>query len=149
VGNVQGLALSATGSRLYLAGHFGTARLQQQACGRNLRGLLMVDPVNGVIDCSWIPQVEPWGSNYTGVWSMLRTGTHLWVDAAMWVPSDQPHEWPLWYRLLTKDPGGSTAAEGITGSSRSRIGGAKAVSWTWPTGSSGSCATLGLGTPCG
>jgi hypothetical protein len=79
VGNVQGLALSATGTRLYVAGHFGTAELQQQACGRNLRGLLMVDPVNGAIDCSWIPQIEPWGSNYIGAWSLLRTGTHLWV----------------------------------------------------------------------
>jgi hypothetical protein len=79
VGNVQGLALSATGSRLYVAGHFGTGSLQQQACGRNLRGLLMVDPVNGAIDCSWIPQIEPWGNNYIGAWSLLRTGTHLWV----------------------------------------------------------------------
>jgi hypothetical protein len=79
VGNVQGLALSATGTRLYVAGHFGTAELQQQACGRNLRGLLMVDPVSGAIDCSWIPQIEPWGSNYIGAWSLLRTDTHLWV----------------------------------------------------------------------
>jgi hypothetical protein len=79
VGNVQGLALSATGTRLFVAGHFGTGSLQQQACARNLRGLLMVDPVNGAIDCSWIPQIEPWGSNYIGAWDVLRTGTHLWV----------------------------------------------------------------------
>jgi Domain of unknown function (DUF5122) beta-propeller len=79
VGNVQGLALSPTGNRLFLAGHMGTAHLQQTVCGRNIRGLLMVDPANGATDCSWIPQVEPYGNNFTGPWMLLRTGGHLWV----------------------------------------------------------------------
>jgi hypothetical protein len=79
VGNVQGLALSPTGNRLFLAGHMGTAQLQQTVCGRNIRGLLMVDPVTGATDCSWIPQLEPWGNNFTGAWMLLRTGGHLWV----------------------------------------------------------------------
>jgi hypothetical protein len=79
VGNVQGLALSATGTRLYVAGHFGTGSLDQWDCGRKLRGLVMVNPTNGATDCSWIPQLEPYGSNYIGAWSLLRTSSHLWV----------------------------------------------------------------------
>jgi hypothetical protein len=84
VGNVQGLALSPTGNRLFLAGHMGTAQLQQTVPGcnpsRNIRGLLMVDPTNGTHDCSWVPQLEPWGNNFTGAWMFLRTGGHLWVS---------------------------------------------------------------------
>jgi hypothetical protein len=79
VGNIQGLALSPSGTRLFLAGHNGTASLQQTVCGKNIRGLLMVDPVNGATDCSWIPQMEPFGNNFIGAWTLLRSGGHLWV----------------------------------------------------------------------
>lgn len=80
VGNVQGLAFNADGTRLFVAGHFGTARLQQTVCGNvNLRGLMMVDPNNGATDCSWVPQLSPWGSNYVGAWPLLSTPTQLWV----------------------------------------------------------------------
>lgn len=79
VGNVESLALNPLGDRLFLGGHMGTARLQQTVCGKNIRGLLMVDPVNGATDCSWIPQIEPYGSNYIGAWILLRTGNQLWV----------------------------------------------------------------------
>jgi hypothetical protein len=79
VGNVQALSLSPSGTRLFVGGHFGTGRLQQQQCGTYLRGLIMVDPANGNTDCSWIPQLEPWGNNYIGVWALLGTSTRLWV----------------------------------------------------------------------
>jgi WD40 repeat protein len=79
VGNIQSLALSPSGTRLFLAGHNGTARLQQTVCGKNIRGLLMVDPVNGATDCSWIPQIEPYGNNYLGAWIFLRSDGQLWV----------------------------------------------------------------------
>jgi Domain of unknown function (DUF5122) beta-propeller len=79
VGNVQGLSMHPNGTRLFVGGHFGTAVLQQTACGIPLRGLVMVDPTNGAIDCSWIPQIEPHGSNYTAAWTLLGTPTQLWV----------------------------------------------------------------------
>jgi Domain of unknown function (DUF5122) beta-propeller len=79
VGNVQGLSLHPNGNRLFLAGHMGTARLQQTVCGRNIRGLLLVDPTNGATDCSWIPQIEPFGDNFIGAWTLLGTQTQLWV----------------------------------------------------------------------
>jgi hypothetical protein len=72
-------AMTVHDGKLYVAGHFGTGSLDQWDCGRNLRGLVMVDPTNGATDCSWIPQLEPYGSNYIGAWDVLRTGTHLWV----------------------------------------------------------------------
>jgi Domain of unknown function (DUF5122) beta-propeller len=79
VGNIQDLAFTPDSSRLFVAGHNGTAHLQQEVCGENIRGLLLLDPTNGNTDCSWIPQVEPWGNNFIGVWTILRTGNHLWV----------------------------------------------------------------------
>jgi hypothetical protein len=79
VGNIQALSLHPDGSRLFVAGHHGTGRLQQQQCGTNLRGLMMVNPATGDTDCSWIPQLEPWGNNYIGAWALLGTDTQLWV----------------------------------------------------------------------
>lgn len=81
VGNAQGLAFNADGSRLFVAGHFGTARLQQTVCGGtiNLRGLMMVNPATGAIDCSWVPQIVPFGSNFVGAWAIESTSTQLWV----------------------------------------------------------------------
>ena len=81
VGNVNSLAMSPDGSKLFFGGHFGTARLQQAVCGgtKYLRGLASVNPANGQLDCSWIPQIVPYGSNYTGGWAMLQAGSQLWV----------------------------------------------------------------------
>lgn len=79
VGNSQSLAFNPDGSRLFVAGHFGTARLQQSVCGQNLRGLMMLNPATGQIDCSWLPQLVPYGSNYVGAWTLLSTPTQLWV----------------------------------------------------------------------
>lgn len=81
VGNVQKVVLSEDGSRLFIGGHFGTGRLQQQVCGGvYLRAIGMLSPSNGAIDCSWIPQLEPWGSNYQGVWDIDLTPTHVWIS---------------------------------------------------------------------
>jgi hypothetical protein len=80
VGNVESLALSPNGSRLFFGGHFGTGRLQQSVCGgRYLRGLASVNPGTGQLDCTWIPQLEPHGANFKGAWALLQTGSHLWA----------------------------------------------------------------------
>lgn len=80
VGNVESLALNTAGTTLFAGGHFGTAALQQQVCGTQfLRGLMAVDPVTGAISCSWLPQLEPHGANFTGAWCMTITDSQLWV----------------------------------------------------------------------
>jgi hypothetical protein len=80
VGNVQTIELSPDGTRLYLGGHFGLGRLQQQVCSnRNLRGLISVSPVTGALFCDWVPQLAPFGNNFQGAWDMIATGNYLWV----------------------------------------------------------------------
>jgi hypothetical protein len=79
VGNVQAVELSPGGSRLYLGGHFGLGRLQQQICGKNLRGLISVDPATGAPFCDWIPQLAPFGGNFNGPWALEAVGQRLWV----------------------------------------------------------------------
>jgi hypothetical protein len=80
VGNVQTVALSADGSRLFFGGHFGTNRLEQQVCGSQyLSGLASVRPATGSLYCDWIPQLEPNIDNTNGAWTLTTTGTHLWV----------------------------------------------------------------------
>jgi hypothetical protein len=80
VGNVESLALNTAGTTLFAGGHFGTASLQQQVCGNQwLRGLMAVDPATGAISCTWLPQLEPHGANFTGAWCMTITDTQLWV----------------------------------------------------------------------
>ena len=87
VGNDESEALSPDGTNLFVGGHFGTARLQQTVCnGINLRGAMELNAATGAIDtCSgvtggtpWLPQVAPWGQNFTGVWAMVSTPTQLW-----------------------------------------------------------------------
>ena len=72
VGNVESLALNTAGTTLFAGGHFGTAALQQQVCGTPVpaRADLAPDPVTGAISCSWLPQLEPHGANFTGAWCM-------------------------------------------------------------------------------
>ncbi len=49
-------------------------------CGNQwLRGLMSVNPATGQIDCSWLPQLDPHGANFTGAWCMLITDSQLWV----------------------------------------------------------------------
>lgn len=79
VGNVQVVELSPGGSRLYLGGHFGLGRLQQRVCGRDLRGLISVDPATGTPICDWVPQFAPFGGNFHGPWELEAIGDKLWV----------------------------------------------------------------------
>jgi hypothetical protein len=85
VGNVQGLARHPNGTQMFVAGHFGTGGLQQSVCGgQNLRGLMLVAmadvaPPTGRIDCSWLPQIVPFGQNFHGAWPVLVEGSHLWA----------------------------------------------------------------------
>ncbi len=84
VGNVQALSMTPDGSRLYFGGHFGTGRLQQTVCGtQHLHGLgFMVNPGttgSHAPDCSWIPSIEPFGSNYQGIWTIQTTPSSIWV----------------------------------------------------------------------
>jgi hypothetical protein len=80
VGNVQTIDLSPDGTRLYVGGHFGLGRLQQQVCStRDLHGLISVNPVTGALFCDWVPQLAPFGNNYQGPKDMIATGSYLWV----------------------------------------------------------------------
>jgi hypothetical protein len=99
VGNVESLAMSNDGTRLFMGGHFGTAVLTQTVCGQPLHGLMSVNPVNGVAYCDWLPAISPVGSNYTGAWAMVSTGTWLYVggliDAINGVPHSDLVRFPL------------------------------------------------------
>ncbi|MBA3690300.1 MAG: hypothetical protein H0W82_02665 [Actinobacteria bacterium] len=84
VGNVQALSMPPDGSRLFFGGHFGTGRLQQTVCGtQHLHGLaFMADPETTgwhAPDCGWIPSIEPFGSNFQGVWTISNTPSFIWV----------------------------------------------------------------------
>jgi hypothetical protein len=81
VGNVQGLALRPGGSQIFAAGHFGTGSLQQTVCGnQNLRGLMLLGTATGSLDCTWLPQIAPFGNNFHGAWPLLvASGTQLWA----------------------------------------------------------------------
>src|SRR4051812_11518190 len=57
VGNVESLALSNDGTRLFMGGHFGTGRLQQTVCGQPLHGLMSVNPATGGAYCDWFPAI--------------------------------------------------------------------------------------------
>jgi hypothetical protein len=81
VGNVQKVEMSPDGTQLFVGGHFGTGRLTQTftECGSTqFRGLLIANPTTGTVSCSWIPQLEPHGSNFEGVWDFTFTSEHLW-----------------------------------------------------------------------
>lgn len=80
VGDVQALALTPDGSRLFFGGHFGINRLRQTACGESIQGLLSLNPANGRIYCDWLPQLQPELSNGNGPWDMTMIGDdQFWV----------------------------------------------------------------------
>jgi hypothetical protein len=80
VGNVQAVQLNAAGTELFIGGHFGTGQLQQKVCGNvYLHGLAELVAATGTIDCTWIPQLAPFGSNFQGTWKFVMTDTDLWV----------------------------------------------------------------------
>jgi hypothetical protein len=88
-GNVQSVALSADGSRLFFGGHFGTNSGEQRVCRKKVRphryrykylsGLASVRPGTGSIYCDWIPKLQPSIDNTNGAWALTATGAHLWV----------------------------------------------------------------------
>ena len=93
-GNVNSLAMSADGTRLYAGGHFGTGVLDYRitSCGSNVwaHGLISVNPTNGAYYCDWIPPIVPFGGqsapgsgkadpNFIGGWAMRITDNALFV----------------------------------------------------------------------
>lgn len=89
-GNVESLAMSPDGTRLFAGGHFGTAVLDYPACGTYIHGLMSVNPATGSLNCDWLPSIRPFGGtsapgshvnppNYVGGWTMFATGNALWV----------------------------------------------------------------------
>lgn len=79
-GDVQTIALSPDGSRLFFGGHFGIRQSQQSICGRYLKGLASLDPATGRVYCDWIPQILPDYDNSNGPWNMtITSGNQLWV----------------------------------------------------------------------
>ncbi len=91
-GNVESLALSPDGTRLFVGGHFGTAVLDFYvgSCTAWVHGLVSVNPATGAYNCDWIPPIKPFGGqnapgsgqsppNYVGAWAMKMIGNALWV----------------------------------------------------------------------
>lgn len=79
-GNVQSVELSIDGSRLFVGGHFGLNGRPQRVCGRQVRGLLTVDPRTGAPKCSWVPRLAPFQRNFQGVWAAVVMPGGLWVS---------------------------------------------------------------------
>jgi hypothetical protein len=90
-GNDESLAMSPDGTRLFIGGHMGTAVLTQSFCGQAVHGLYSVDPGTGSVKCDWFPAITPFGSNYTGAWTMLSTGTSLYVGGLIDAINGVPH----------------------------------------------------------
>jgi hypothetical protein len=89
-GNVESLAMSPDGTRLFVGGHFGTAVLDYPACSTWIHGLMSVNPTTGSINCDWLPTIRPFGGqsapgsnidppNYVGGWTMFVDGNFLWL----------------------------------------------------------------------
>jgi hypothetical protein len=100
VGNDESLAMSNDGTRLFVGGHFGTAVLTQTVCfNQQLHGLMSLNPATGQLYCDWLPAITPQGSNYTGAWAMVSTGTWLYasglIDAINGVPHTNLVRFPL------------------------------------------------------
>ena len=100
VGNDESMVMSPDGTRLFVGGHFGTAVLTQTVCGtQHLHGLMSLNPATGALYCDWLPAITPQGSNYTGAWAMVSTGTWLYasglIDAINGVPHTDLVRFPL------------------------------------------------------
>jgi beta-propeller uncharacterized protein DUF5122 len=90
-GNDESLAMSPDGTRLFIGGHMGTAVLTQTFCGQAVHGLYSVNPVTGVVYCDWFPAITPIGSNYTGAWAMMKSGSNLYVGGLIDAINGVPH----------------------------------------------------------
>jgi hypothetical protein len=101
VGNVEAVQLNALGNELFIGGHFGTGRLQQQVCGGvSLHGLALLVAATGTVDCSWIPQEAPFGSNYQGTWQFLMTDSNLWIGGGFTTVNGVSHRGMARFALL-------------------------------------------------
>jgi hypothetical protein len=90
-GNDESLAMSPDGTRLFIGGHMGTAVLTQTFCGQAVHGLYSVNPATGVVYCDWFPAITPIGSNYTGAWAMMKSGSNLYVGGLIDAINGVPH----------------------------------------------------------
>ncbi len=93
-GNVESLALSPDGTRLFTGGHFGTNTLDYRITCNGatvwVHGLMSLNPSTGAIFCDWFPQIVPFGGqsapgsgvnppNAVGAFAMQITGSALFV----------------------------------------------------------------------
>lgn len=91
VGDPYALALSPDGSRLFVGGHFGTVRLQQQECGKPVKGLISLNPQNGQPYCDWIPRMELFDKDQLNghtVNTIQSTGNYAWVGGSFYTVND-------------------------------------------------------------
>jgi IPT/TIG domain/Domain of unknown function (DUF5122) beta-propeller len=89
-GNDESMSLSPDGTRIFVGGHFGTGRLDQQFCGQWVHGLMSLHPDTGQPYCDWFPAIKPFGGvnapghgidkpNFVGAWANFIDGNALWV----------------------------------------------------------------------
>jgi hypothetical protein len=93
-GNVESLALSSDGTRLFTGGHFGTNTLDYPITCNGVtvwvHGLMSLNPSTGAILCDWFPQIVPFGGvnapgsgvnppNAIGAFAMQITSSALFV----------------------------------------------------------------------
>ena len=90
-GNDESIAMSPDGTRLFIGGHMGTAVLTQTFCGQAVHGLYSVNPATGAVYCDWFPAITPFGSNYTGAWAMMKSGSNLYVGGLIDAINGVPH----------------------------------------------------------
>ncbi len=90
VGNVQAVALTPDGSRLFFGGHFGINNLDKTVCdGKPLRGLASVNPATGRIYCDFVPSLDQnKRPSYEGAWTLAITNSYLWVGGGFIGVSD-------------------------------------------------------------
>ena len=106
VGNDESMAMSNDGTRLFVGGHFGTARADQQTvCGNQPPARAdVLNPVNGALYCDWLPAITPQGGNFTGAWAMVSTGTWLYASGLIDAINGVPHIGPRALPALTDEP---------------------------------------------
>ena len=89
-GNTQSVALSPSGSRLFIGGHFGLNNLDKKVCnGKYMRGLASLKPETGEVFCDFLPSLDQTKRpSYEGAWTLTTTNNHLWVGGGFIGVSD-------------------------------------------------------------